>query len=150
MEAMDIDLESPIPPHSSLLSFPGAKKFSSDISKRLELNSNSKTVPETANWSSVRQTKQFSRQYAHAYFVRLLAMRESLKPMVKEQWEGIPLKPIAQLCESSTSSGNDKASPKKANGHKSTNPDETLSQGTSSSHEHEQHIALREDITVGK
>jgi hypothetical protein len=146
MEAMDIDdAESPIPPHSSLLSYPGNRQFKQGtFGKRLELNANSTPILEAANWSSVRQPKQFSKQYAHAYFVRLLAMRKTLTPLVQEQWEDIPLKPISELCETSASK-----SPTKSNGHKWVDPDDPHSQGTSSSHEHEQHIALREDITVG-
>src|SRR5690348_6541700 len=113
-DAMDVDSESPVPLHSALLSKPGlGTKKVQDHKARTELNSMSSVISDSTDWSLIRKTRQFSRQYAHTYFVRLLTMRPCLKEKVSKEWEGIPLKPIAELCESTSTTQND-SSPKKS------------------------------------
>lgn len=150
MEDMELDSEAPIPSmqqqekHSKFLSKPKPDYKFSQERNHIPIDS-SNLSQESADWSiSFRNTRQFTKQYAHTYFIRLLSMRPYLQEKVEEQWEGIPLKPIAELCETSKSV----PSPKKSQT-KYISLDETMNQ-SQNSHEHEQHIALRGDIIVGK
>lgn len=93
----------------------------------------------------VRKTRrQFSCQYAHSYAVRLWAFKAELEREIKSQWPGVDLKKIAELCEFSQANANsaadDKADRKLLNGGDKKARD---------SEDHGQHIAFREDITVG-
>jgi hypothetical protein len=135
---MEIDDESTLPRYSDLLSAPGSLEFSGKIN-RMEGSGEVEDL-EGSDLSSVRQSRQFSRQYAHTYFVRLSTFRPILEERVGQQWAGIPMKRISALCETSSTISYKQSPRKNAQGHGPSAQDQ----------QHGQHIALREDITVGK
>ena len=147
---MEIDDESPIPLHLDLMSKPGTGEFPQ--STRLPEKLIGEGAGYASDFSSVRQGRQFSYQYAHTYFIRLSSIRPILEEKIRQQWPDVPLKKIAGLCESSSMTV---TSPKK--GHNSPKKYTVSSPRKYDAHssygqdvEHGQHIALREDVTVGK
>lgn len=149
---MEIDSESAIPRHLDLLSKPGTREFAQ--CNRLPINlveEGSGCISDLS--SSLRQGREFGKQYAHTYFIRLSTIRPVIEERIRNTWTDIPLKKIAGLCESSTTSA---SSPKKTHGHNSPkkytfSPVQSAQTSlyANQDEEHGQHIALREDITVG-
>jgi len=149
---MEID-ESPTPSHSDLFSTPGTLDFSQSTRLPEKLIGEG-GFGEAIDFSSVRQGRQFSHQYAHTYFIRLSTIRPILEQRIRKEWPDIPLKNIAGLCESSSSTATHSSSPKKLHNSPKKYSASSPRKGTATSssladEEHGQHIALREDVTVG-
>lgn len=85
---------------------------------------------------------QFSRQYCHAYTVRLFTVRPKLEEAIKSEWPNVEIKRIAELCEYSQATATTSADPNNGNA-KHNKP-------SRKSDDHGQHIMFREGVTVGK
>jgi hypothetical protein len=140
----------PSSPYESLLSEPG----SIDHTKKLErptgptVNISNEFLPSTYRNKEDGASRNFSRQYAHAYAVRLWATRPVLEEEIKKEWKGTVVKKIAGLCESastiySTSGTGDPSSTKESK-------NSPVKGSKRKSDDHEQHLAMREDIVVGE
>ncbi|ODN00967.1 DNA polymerase delta small subunit [Orchesella cincta] len=128
-----------LPESESLLSVPG----SSDPGKKIDRESNADGVVVDEKFDARKLPRQFARQYAHSYSVRLWTMRPKLEELIKTEWPDVELKKIAELCEFSQGHGTtittDPGNQKGAGSSK---------KGARTSDDHGQHIAFREDVTV--
>jgi len=133
-------------PSESLLTAPGA---SSSSLKQIERSSGPPVTialefigttfrPKAAEGSA----PNFSRQYAHAYAVRLFGMRPILEDRVAVEWKQTRLKKISELCQSSSNQDHQATSA-------SSPSKKSPVKRSRESDDHGQHLNMREDIVVG-
>lgn len=115
--------------------------------EKLDRTSNRAVVHDGFDLRKTR--RQFSRQYAHSYTVRLWSVRPQLEDAVKSEWPDVDVKKIAELCEFSQSNSTVDNKPSGRNGDMYDVNVKKEANTSRNSDDHGQHIAFREDVTVG-